>query len=502
MIASTKKIPIFVSVCLLISSAFAVQKSHVIGGERGWNDLERADGVTTGVGRFGYACITLDTATHAVTGTTDLLLTFDGNDIRDEAGHYAVVANDLTRTEDAVRGHGAAQSRGEKSGITLRGDARSVFGQAGLVGSFTIEFWLAPAVADDGETVLSWRSSRDATRYPQYQLITATFSHNHLVWNFSNIFAGYAERDVTLTGITNIIPYQWARHAVSFDQETGLLEYRVDGRTEAVRFVTLGGHENDTVCEPVLGVVADLEFCPAYTGKIDNVTIETRARSQEDVAFYTNGNEAYAVSGGRFTTRPILVSRPATLESVDALMNVPAQTDVRLYVRGGENCWGWTDSYPAWQEIAAGERLNGVNGQYFQVAAELLPDGGGTTSPSITQLELRYAEVPLPAAPFSVRAEPGDGCVTLSWNYSIDDTAGGYYVYYGNRSGEYLGRVAAEGASPVRAGNVTSLTLNGLKNGTIYYFAVSSYSRTDDRVIGQLSQEVFARPGAKREDFR
>ena len=54
MIASTKKIPIFFAVCLLISSAFAVQKSHVIGGERGWHDLERADGVTTGVGRFVY----------------------------------------------------------------------------------------------------------------------------------------------------------------------------------------------------------------------------------------------------------------------------------------------------------------------------------------------------------------------------------------------------------------------------------------------------------------
>ena len=120
------------------------------------------------------------------------------------------------------------------------------------------------------------------------------------------------------------------------------------------------------------------------------------------------------------------------------------------------------------------------------------------TTPSITQLELQYTEQPLPAAPFSVMAESGDGCVTLSWTYSLDDTAGGYYVYYGNRPGEYLGKTAVEGMSPIRAGNVTSLTLNGLKNGSIYYFAVSSYSRIDGSINGPLSQEVYARPTSKR----
>ena len=78
----------------------------------------------------------------------------------------------------------------------------------------------------------------------------------------------------------------------------------------------------------------------------------------------------------------------------------------------------------------------------------------------------------------------------------MDDTAGGYYVYYGNKSGEYLGSIALQGPSPIKVGNTTSLTLTGLKNGTIYYFAVSAYSRIDDRINGLLSQEVYARPSA------
>ena len=94
-------------------------------------------------------------------------------------------------------------------------------------------------------------------------------------------------------------------------------------------------------------------------------------------------------------------------------------------------------------------------------------------------------------------ANSGDGEVTLSWRFSIDDNAGGYYVYYGSKPGEYLGRAAIEGVSPVNAGNSTSITLTGLNNGTIYYFAVSTYSKLDENINGELSNEVFARPSKR-----
>jgi len=495
---SIKKILILSSLCLLTFSAFAVQKSRILGGANGWNDLQTAEGVSTGIGRFGYDCIQLETAVPEISAETDLCLNFEGTRVSDATGHYAVTANNLSATTDAIKGKGAAMSRGTEQGISIRGNPHSLFGKTGLTGSFTIEFWLAPSIAENGETIFSWRSSRNANRYSQYQTITAGFVHNHLEWNFSNIFDGFADKTVLLAGVSTIIPGEWSRHTLSFNQESGLLEYCVDGKTEAVKFITKTGHENGTVCDPILGVVADIDLCSNYTGKIDNFRIERRPFIRENADLYATGNETYRTDGGRFTSHPVLISQAATLDAVNAIMNVPAQTDVRLYVRSGDNCWGWTDTYPAWKEIYSGEEISGVSGLYFQVAAELLPDGNGMTSPSITQLELQYTEQPLPAAPFTVLAESGDGSVTLSWSYSLDDTAGGYYVYYGNRSGEYLGRVAAEGMSPVKAGNVTSLTLNGLKNGTIYYFAVSAYSRIDESINGPLSKEVYARPTSKR----
>ena len=96
-----------------------------------------------------------------------------------------------------------------------------------------------------------------------------------------------------------------------------------------------------------------------------------------------------------------------------------------------------------------------------------------------------------------MKAFAGDGEVTLSWPYSVDDTVGGYYIFYGDRPGEYLGREAVEGYSPLDAGSVTSVTLSGLKNGKIYYFAVASYSKYDNRIMGELSRETFARPKRK-----
>ena len=57
--------------------------------------------------------------------------------------------------------------------------------------------------------------------------------------------------------------------------------------------------------------------------------------------------------------------------------------------------------------------------------------------------------------------------------------------------------MALEGPSPINAGNKTRFTVSGLENGTIYYFAVSAWSKIDSRISGPLSKEVFARPEQK-----
>jgi hypothetical protein len=70
----------------------------------------------------------------------------------------------------------------------------------------------------------------------------------------------------------------------------------------------------------------------------------------------------------------------------------------------------------------------------------------------------------------------------------------GYLVYFGTASGEYFGESVIQGASPVNAGKKTSVRIEGLKNGILYYFAVAAYDRMNPANAGMFSREVMARP--------
>jgi len=487
--------------CLVISSLSASPKTLILGGEKGWEQISQLDGIIIGDknGQFGYDALELSTRTENVkiAPDTDLLLTFDNKHFKDLTGNYQISENQLYYSSDSVKGGGAGVSRGTSKGIKLKGSKNALFGNSGFAGSFTIEFWICPSLSENGENVFSWRSSLNENEFSEYQMISASFVNNRLDWTFNNIFVGFRNSEIHLVGYSTIVPKQWSRHTISFDEESGLLEYLVDGRSEAMVYVTKSGHENGTVCYPLLGVQAALNICSDFVGKIDNFRITKSSVKEERSTVFTSGNEKYLTQGGKFSTKPILISQAAVIEKIDTLMRIPAQTDIRFYIRSGENCYGWTDSYPQWKEIVAGEEISGVSGLYFQLCAEFLPDGNGSVSPKLSQIAIHYEEQDIPLPPFTVSARAGDGCVTLDWTYSVDDNAAGYYVYYGNRPGEYLGRMAVEGASPIRIGNTTSFTLTGLENGRIYYFAVSAYSKADSRINGSLSKEVFARPSSR-----
>ncbi|MGI0529837.1 fibronectin type III domain-containing protein [Treponema socranskii] len=483
------------SIVLCIRSAFA--DSMTIGGSEGWSKLSVRRGVAEGTGRFGYPCMELATDSRVQDAMTDTLFDFDALPFSDRTGHYTVSKNALLLSGKSAMGKGAALARGT-GGISIRGKAGSLFGTEGPAPSFYIEFWLLPSVAENGEVVFNWKSSRSIGRNVVYQMITASFYQNHLSWTFLNLFDGYEKGDVTLSGITTLIPGTWAHHSIAFDEESGCMEYRVNGMLEAIAYVTSTGRASASVCPAYFGVPADIELCRNFTGSIDDFRIQKGtyddAMRQKSENASVLGYAKYRVSGGRIETQPLLTSVGSSLNSVTAVTSEPEQTAVRLYVRSGDNIFGWTDSYPAWRPVRSGEAISDVNGLYFQIAADLYPDGNGSRTPSVTQIDIDYTVPPSPLPPFTVKAVSGDGSVTLSWSHSVDESAGGYYVYYGTRPGEYLGRIAREGASPVDAGFMKSMTLTNLKNGTIYYFAVASYSKIDKRIVGTLSRETYARP--------
>lgn len=501
----------FFAVCILLSffSFPAFSESYTFGGKKGWSEVTNRNGITTGKGRFGNESLELETNAAKITDDTDLLLNFEPsssgkNGFDDKAGNYSAAENNLYITKKAKIGKSAAFSRNRKGGITLSGKEGSLFGTEGPAGSFSIEFWLCPSSAENGETILNWRSSKYSSGKIIYQHITFSVYQNRLQCIFSNIFEGYTENsgDAVLSAETHLIPGKWSHHSVSFEEDSGALSYKADGILSDIKFITDSGHERGTVYQAELGKPANLEICPVFTGMIDDIKItRTRERLLSRIAEtdWEQDSDSSAkrkyVRRGRFESEPVMTKAGTIADSVKADLFIPSQTDVILYVRAGENHFSWTENHPEWIPVKNGEKIENLNGLYFQVAAELFSSGDGNQTPSVNEITLEYTTLPEPQPPYRITAEKGDGSVTLSWDYSVDDTAGGYYIYYGTRPGEYLGRTANEGSSPINAGNRTQFTVSGLENGTIYYFALSAWSKINPDITGSLSKEVFARPG-------
>ena len=486
---------------LFATKLFGENRQIVLGGKNGWNQFQYEYNIATGKGRYGYDSIELATNSFVFDETTDLLIDFENPENPISAGNYQVLTNNLKISTDTIMEKSAGLSR-NIGGLSVLGKRNSFFGGEGLHGSFSIEFWLCPSISENGEVLINWESSKNVRGKLIYQLLNCTFYGGHLEWTFSNIFDSYKgpfdNGEIVLKGTTNIIPDKWSYHALSYDSETGILEYLVNGITEDLIYVTDTGKEQGDISLVILGPAAELKFCPEYTGKIDDIRILRRPYSPPDYQSAEIGGKAgrmhYMPEGGHFETMPIRISTGSILNSLTAEMNQPDQTGICFFVRSGDNHFNWTDNYPEWKPVTSGEDLKNISGMYFQLACDIYPDGEGSVTPTLTQITLDFEELPLPLPPFTVKAAAGNGSVTLSWSYSVDNTAGGYYIYYGTRPGEYLGRVAVQGESPIKVGNTTTYTLTGLENGKIYYFAIATWSSLDDRIVGPLSKEVFARP--------
>lgn len=477
----------------------------ILGGRAGWTTFQKEKNISRGKGRFGYESIEIAPNSFVYDDYTDLLIDFENpvNPISD--GNYEIVQNALKVTDKTLMEKRAGLSRNLGS-LGVKGKPGTFFGSEGIKGSFSLEFWLCPSISENGEIIFDWKSSKNVKNRLVYQMINASFKGGHLEWTLTNLFDIYSSyvtnprnlNEIVLKGTSNIIPDEWSYHCISYDCETGILEYLVNGITEDLLYVTSTGEENGETFLVLLGTPSEVQFCSEYTGGIDDIRLLRRPYSPPDFQSAERAGKLepalYVPSGARFETVPVRLSTGAVINRIDAIVDIPPQTEICLFVRSSDNFYNWTDSYPEWKPVENGEEIKNVSGLYCQIAAELYPDGEGSISPSITEIKIDYTQLPLPLPPFLVKAVAGNGKVTVSWNYSVDNTAGGYYLYYGTRPGEYLGRIALEGESPINVGNTTSFTVTGLENGRIYYFAVASWSNQDERIVGNLSKEVYARP--------
>jgi hypothetical protein len=177
-------------------------------------------------------------------------------------------------------------------------------------------------------------------------------------------------------------------------------------------------------------------------------------------------------------------------------------SEMQFFVRCSNNPYRW-DS--AWYPVTPGTDIEGsVSGRYVQLAVDFYPSADGETSPFLEELRVIYMPDEPPLPPARLTAVAMDGAVQLQWRNSPDSNTTGYLVYYSSTGADYFGEDAALGVSPIDVGKRNSVVIDGLKNGTLYYFRIAAYSHKDannitalqktEYHIGDFSAEVRARP--------
>ena len=497
-----------------IPSAAQERASILLGGTVGWSALEYKNGVVEVQGVRKNVALALSSARSGTEDTLDLSLSFDEADptvFSDSTGHYGAQTGALVRASGpgmARFGNGAALftqaltavpgNDGASNSVTLTPTRFALGAEGNRVRDFTLEFWLYPANMGNGERVLFWNASKkNIDGRVLSQQIRAVVFRNRLQWTFSNLFyspEGKKTLPVTVTSQTVILPKEWSHHLIRFDSSTGLLEYLVNGKTEGTAYATPTGQEGSEVYLPLVGMGGQLILGGPFTGLLDEFRVYRgfieQARSQK-----------YPSKGGMIVSAPLdLGYTNSEVLSVDATgtgvggPNADGSA-IQLFIQASDSITPWSDDPATWQPVIPGASLGGkIRGRWVRIAADLYPSNDGEKTPFLDSLRVYYIPDEPPPPPTGVFALPQDGAVDLSWRLPTDPDLGGFLIYYGNSPGEYFGTDAALGPSPLNVGKRTSIHVDGLRNGVVYYFSIVAYDRANPPHLGAYSREVFARP--------
>ena len=470
----------------------------------------------------------------------DLFLSFDeGHPSRfaDSQRRYDVTVSPLMSVAAAPwsrSGAGAALFSGHAAGepIVVIPRANALFAAGSHIRDFSIEFWLFPQEMGSGEQILLWNSTKpDGQGSFIYQSIRSYVSRNRLHWAFTDFFFSPGQtgsRSISFSG-SPLVPRTWSHHLIRFNANLGLLEYLVDGRIEAVEHTTATGRERGQIYTPVIGDNPRFVLGSRFSGMMDEFRIFdfpleapplTRYQSIGgrietailDLGHVNSRIERIEAFGGRTENRQrgstgnlfTVGSQPRNEYVGNGRLLFSDHAEIRLFLRISNDRHS-LDNAP-WLPFTAGASLTN-QGRFVQVAAVFYPSADGETSPFLSELRVVYRAAEMARPPTRVVATPMDGAVELSWRPSSSRDVKGYLVFYGIASGEYFGRGGILGAmrtSPIDAGNNTSIRIDNLNNGTLYFFVVAAYNYLDmsrfgeeGRPIpepGEFSREVAARP--------
>lgn len=467
------------------------------GGKKGWKEMSYIDNITYTKGIYGFDSLELLASPETLsTNDCDLFLTFDGDVSKDNLQYYDVASSNAiyAQKDKAKYGQGSLFCRAKNNSPSLvlspKKDA-FFFGEKKMT-SFTIEFWLCPLDLRAGSTILKWWSQILEKKTFMFQNIMVCIVDNKLEWSFFNIWRDEKNHgiDVKMRSQSQIMLEKWTHHLLTYDDETGLLEYRINGKIDSSRFMTAEGTETSDIFYSMKGKTSQVFIGEGYSGLIDNLIVKNTF-SPQDMLEAVGNAQRYNKNGGRFVSRIFdtggINSIPKKLEGK---IDQEKEATIAFFIRTSNTPYNWTASQPQWKAVRKDEIISNCKpGRFFQIAFNMYPTKDGDTSPIIHTLKLNYEKDTFARPPIELIAKEGDGYVDLIWSRSIDFDVKGYLVYFGDREGQYL-----LPSSPIDAKDALSLRIYNLQNGHLYFFSVAAYDENGKMCQGEFSQEVWIRP--------
>jgi len=413
----------------------------------------------TGTEVFQAADATQDIRLQTVSSRGDseniLLLDFE-NEIpallKDASGNYSVNDSSYIYTTDARIGHGAALFNRIGNRIAIQ-SPEELWPGTEETGDFTIEFWINP-----------WYFYRNNVIFKKVGMIEGIkngleiyIQDGRVYFSCWNLFQDANDRRHTLSirSYARIPTKQWSHIRASYRAADGKMVLYINRREEDTAFARSSSgvwqmrfHPLDRspiyIGDNFSGILDEVRISSASSGnplpfpsRFAPLTIDDASMRPEQQTGSVVSNVISPASGRKTVSGRFVFHKD---EPAGTLLNVYIRYDLKPFRPD------ISESELPWKRIE--DRAEHIPPfAYIQWKAEMKSDPDGKETPILRDIRFDYFPVQAPSAPGNLRFVPeltGDGIICLEWSKSPEEavqSTGGYYVYYGVRPGEYLGRL-------------------------------------------------------------
>lgn len=406
--------------------------------------------------------------------------------LRDQAGRYRVAESNYIFNADARHGAGAALFNRLENRVVIR-SPEELWPGTGPSGDFTIEMWLKPIYFYRKNIIFRKLNMLEGKR----RGLQISFEDDRLYVHGENLFEDAAGRlhSLKLGSRSAVRTDKWVHLSVSFEAANGMLRLFLNGEEENVAPARDASGVWQMRFHPLDR--SPIVLAESYAGALDEFRLSKRAlrpgaQQAANTTTYAPLQLDYRNLRGKQRTGSVVseVLRPASHAQTAGVGDMhpagftarsgrvsyrasePAGTILNFYVRSSKQPFqrDTSERELPWRRLPRpGDSHQLPMFSYFQWRAELQADPTGEHSPVLHELALNFQPLIPPPAPGKLKVVPGlerlGRAAVLEWDQSPDSQVqspgGGYYIYYGLRPGEYLGRLTrnADG-QPIRDGLV------------------------------------------------